>query len=112
MADIRKLTAGYVAAFDACDIDKVATYMAEEFELTDPEVTGLTPKVRVLSYINKLFEAHETISFQPHCIIVDGDKSAIHFTLTLGETIIDGVDVIKWKSGLMIKMEAYLMSRT
>lgn len=112
MEDIRKLTEGYVAAFDACDIDKLATYMAAEFELTDPEVTELTPKNSVLSYINKLFEAHENLNFQPHSILVDGDLSAVHFTLTLGTNVIDGVDVIKWKSGLMIKMEAYLTPRT
>lgn len=112
MTDIWKLTANYVAAFDARDLDEVEGFFSEKFELTDPEVTALTPKERVVEYIRELFDAHETLDFEAHLILVDGDKSAIHFTLTLGATVLDGVDIINWKCGQMTSMHAYLNPRT
>ena len=111
MADIRQLTAGYVAAFDARDMDKLAEYLADGFELTDPDVTALTPKSDVLDYIRGLFYTNKTLSFEAHCILVEGDTSVIHFTLTLGLVVLDGVDVINWKSGKMTSMQAYLTPR-
>lgn len=111
MADIRQLTAGYVAAFDARDLDKLADYLADGFELTDPEVTALTPKGDVLDYIRGLFNGHESLSFEAQSILVDGDASVIHFTLTLDAFVLDGVDVITWKSGKMTSMQAYLTPR-
>ena len=111
MTDIRKLTTDYVAAFDALDIDKVGSFFAEEFELTDPDVTALTPRNNVLIYIKSLFDTHESLSFKAHNIIVDGNSSVIHFTLTLGPLILDGVDIITWESAKMINMKAYLTPR-
>lgn len=111
MANIRELTAGYVAAFDARDLQKVATYMAEEFALTDPEVTDLNPKASVLDYIKELFDNNADLTFVAHRILVDGDASVIHFTLTLGETVLDGVDLIAWDAGKMTSMQAYLTPR-
>lgn len=111
MKDIRKLTENYVTAFDSRDLDRVAEYFTEGFELTDPEVTTLTPKQKVLEYIKDMFDTHESLSFQAKTILVDGDASAIHFTLTLGELVLDGVDMISWKSGKMTSMHAYLKSR-
>jgi ketosteroid isomerase-like protein len=111
MTDIRKLTTDYVAAFGARDLDAVGFFFAEEFELTDPEVTALTPKDDVLKYIKGLFDTHETLNFNSHNILVDGNTSVIHFTLTLGTHIFDGVDIITWKSYKMIRMKAYLAPR-
>lgn len=111
MTDIRKLTAEYVAAFDARDLDKVKDFFSEKFELTDPEVTALTPKDKVIEYIRELFTAHENLNFKAHSILVDSDKSAIHFTLTLGTIVLDGVDIINWKCGKMTSMHAYLNQR-
>lgn len=108
MIDIRKLTAGYVEAFDSRDLEKVGGYFAEEFELTDPEVTALTPKNDVLDYIKGLFDTHETLNFEAHNIIADGNVSVIHFTLTLGALVLNGVDIITWESDKMISMKAYL----
>jgi ketosteroid isomerase-like protein len=112
MTDIRKLTTGYVAAFNARDIDQVAKYLADGFELSDPEVSALTPKNSVVDYINHLFTSHEFLSFDAHSIFVDGSVSVIHFTLTLDKQMLDGVDVISWNSGKMIAMHAYLTKRS
>jgi ketosteroid isomerase-like protein len=95
MDDIRQFTANYVAAFNDRDLDRVASYMSEAFELTDPEVTRLTPKKDVLNYIGGVFDANGTLRFKANKILV----------------VLDGVDVIKWASGKMTSMHAYLTPR-
>lgn len=112
MTNIRKLTEDYAAAFDIRDLDKVVHHFAEDFQLTDPDIAELTPKGAVTNYIARLFAAHKALSFEAHDIIVDGDKSVIHFTLKLDQITLDGVDVISWKSGKMTCMQAYLTQRT
>ena len=111
MHDIRELTIGYVEAFHTRDLNTVASYMSEEFELTDPEVTRLTPKHAVLHYIGGIFDAHEALRFEAKAILIDGDVSVIHFTLTLTDAVLDGVDVIRWASGKMTSMQAYITLR-
>ena len=112
MNRIRALTEGYVEAFNARDIDKVASFIADGFELTDPDVTALTPKTAALDYINGLFASNETLSFIAHHIVVEGNSSVIHFTLTLREVVLDGVDLIKWEDDVMTSMHAYLTPRS
>lgn len=111
MAHVRKLSNEYVAAFAARDLEKVGSFFAEKFELTDPEVTALTPKNEVLRYIKSLFDAHNKLKFDAHEIMIDGNKSVIHFTLSLDALVLDGVDIITWEADKMIKMHAYLTPR-
>lgn len=111
MSNIRGLTEDYVAAFDSCDLKRVATLLSDCFKLTDPEVAGLTPKSSVLEHINGLFESHANLTFVARRIIVEGDVSVIHFTLALGETVLDGVDVIEWNADKMVNMYAYVTPR-
>jgi ketosteroid isomerase-like protein len=111
MTDIRKLTEEYVAAFDIRDLDKIVNHFAEDFQLTDPDVTVLTPKGDVIDYIERLFSTHKTLSFKARDILVDGNTSVIHFTLKLDTMTLDGVDVISWKLGKMSCMHAYLTPR-
>lgn len=107
--DLRALTERYVAGFHARDLEGVGALMADDFELTDPEVTRLTPKAAVLDYIGGLFEAAgEGLSFVADRILVDGDQSAIEFDLRLGEDVLRGVDMITWQNGKMISMRAHL----
>lgn len=108
---VRELTHGYVQAFNARSIEKLADYLAQDFTLTDPGVFNLTPKIKVLDYIQDLFDANEKLSFVANRILVDGNYSVIHFSLTLSDTILDGVDVITWEGEKMIKMHAYLTQR-
>lgn len=111
MIKIRELTQGYVQAFNARRIEKVANYMAQDFALTDPAIFNLTPKKKVIDYIQDLFDANKELSFVAKRILVDGNCSVIHFSLTLGNTILDGVDVITWDGEKMIEMHAYLTQR-
>ena len=112
MADLRALTKDYVAAFNAKDIAGVGALMAEGFTLTDPEVTGLTPKAAVLEYIKGLFEANPgAFSFVAEGILVEGNASVIEFVLTLGETVLKGADLITWEDGLMVSMRAHLTAQ-
>ena len=110
--DLHALTAQYVAAFDAADPDAAGALMAEEFSLTDPGVTNLTPKARVLDFIRGIFEnAGGDLSFEAHNILADGSMSVIEFTLRLGDQSFDGVDLIDWKDGKMVAMRAHLTPR-
>lgn len=111
MADIRALTQGYVQAFNSRSLENIANYMAQDFELTDPEVFKLTPKPKVINYIQELFDANEVLSFVANRILVDGNVSVIHFSLTLGKNVLDGVDLITWDGEKMVKMHAYLTLR-
>lgn len=111
MVNIRKLTEDYIAAFDSCDLDQIAELLAAGFELTDPDVMALTPKKKVLEYIKELFDTHESLSFEAHLILVDGDVSVIHFSLTLDSLVFDGVDIINWQEQKMTHMKAYLTPR-
>ena len=111
MTDIRKSTERYVSAFDARDLDEIARMLAEDFELTDHQVTALKPKSEVIEYIRTLFTAHKTLHFVAHNIIVDDLTSVINFTLTLNDQAFDGVDIITWTSGHMKSLTAYLERR-
>jgi len=111
MVDIRDLTAAYAAAFDARDLNRVAKFFTDGFELTDPEVTSLTPKTEVLAYIKGLFDANADLSFEVRRILVDHGASVLHFTLTLGENVFDGIDLIDWDGEQMAAMHAYLTPR-
>ena len=108
MTDIRNLTEEYVAAFDSRDLDTVASYFSDGFKLTDPDVTALAPKANVLAYIKELFDSHDTLHFKARSILVDGNVSVIHFQLTLGAVMFEGVDLITWQHNQMISMTAYL----
>lgn len=110
--DIRTLTTGYVAAFHARDIDAVTAYFAPDFALTDPEVSALTGATAVRDYVGGLFDANPNLSFIAHSITIEGTKSVIHFTLTLGNTVLDGVDLIHWQGAKMATMHAYLTPRS
>ena len=106
---IRKLTEDYVAAFNAGDIDAAAALMSETFSLTDPGVTNLTPKAKVVEFVSGLFDnAGDKLSFLAKNIIVEGDMSVIEFDIQLGDIIGTGTDVIRWDNGKMAEMRAYL----
>lgn len=111
MVNIYELTSEYVKAFDSRDLVKIEELMSENFSLTDPTVANLQPKSEVLNYIKSLFDGNDSLSFHAHQIIVDGNVSVIHFTLSLGEIILDGVDVIVWQNGQLFSMHAYLTER-
>lgn len=105
------MTEEYVTDFNARDLDKVANYLADDFKLSDTEVTALTPKGHVLKYIKELFNTHKELSFVAQSIHVDGNTSVIHFTLTLDTNVLDGADIILWANNKMISMHAYLTLR-
>lgn len=108
MADLRKLTQQYVDAFNARDIKGVADLLSSDFSLTDPSVTCLGPRDKVIEYIDELFRQNPSLRFVAKRILVDGNSSAIHFMLSLGADIYDGIDLIDWDHDKMRNMNAYL----
>ena len=111
MLKIQKLTQEYIAAFNERDLNQVANCLAEDFKLTDPEVTALTPKSDVLEYLKELFDQNADLRFEAHTVFVDGNSSVIHFTLSLGAKVFDGVDIITWENQKMTSLTAYLTKR-
>ena len=112
MENLRQLTETYVEAFNGKNLGSVAALLDDDFSLSDPTVTDLRPKQAALQLISDLFIRHNTLVFQAQRILVDAPCSVIQFTLTLDETTYDGVDLIVWEYGKMIRMVAYLTPRT
>lgn len=109
MNDLLKKTEEYVAAFNAKDIQAVGELLHDDFSLTDPGVTNLTPKQDVLDYIAGIFDsAPDVFSFEAKKIIVQGDISVIEFVLKINEDVIHGIDLITWNSGKLLNMVAHL----
>ena len=108
MADLRELTQQYVAAFNARDIDGVAALLSKDFCLTDPSVTRLAPREKAVEYIHGLFIANSLLKFEAKTILVDGDSSVIHFILNIDGRVFCGIDLIQWRQGKMVSMNAYL----
>jgi ketosteroid isomerase-like protein len=101
-----------VEAFNTKNLYAVADLLADDFCLTDPTVTALGPKPVALQFIGDLFASHETLSFQAQRIVVDAPYTTLQFTLILNDTTYDGVDLISWSAGRMVRMEAYLTPRS
>lgn len=108
MADLRELTQRYVTAFNAKDIEGISDLLADNFSLTDPTVSSLAPKAKVVEYIQSLFNASPSLSFEACEILVDKSHSAIHFILELDGKIFHGIDLVHWSQGKMLAMNAYL----
>ena len=102
MENLRQLTETYVEAFNGKNLGSVAALLDDD----------LRPKQAALQLISDLFIRHNTLVFQAQRILVDAPCSVIQFTLTLDETTYDGVDLIVWEYGKMIRMVAYLTPRT
>ena len=112
MGQIRQLTEMYVQAFHNQDINAISELLSEDFTLTDPENFELSPRDDVINYIQNIFDnTAEFISFEPRLIVVEHDTSIIHFTLSIGRNVFDGIDLISWENGKMKSMHAYLTQR-
>lgn len=112
MDDTRARTLAYIDAFHARDLDGVAALMAEDVVLTDPEVTGLTPKAAVLDHVARLFAAHDrAFGFEAGTVVVEGEMAVIEFVLTLNETVLRGMDLIEWGPAGIRAMRAYLTAQ-
>jgi dTDP-glucose pyrophosphorylase len=106
------LTEEYVAAFNGKDIDKVATFFADDFMLTDPSVKVIG-KNNVLKYISGIFNSVDSFAFEAKNIIVSSERcSVIEFVLNIDGSSFVGTDVIHWDdTGLMKVMDAYLYEK-
>lgn len=101
-------TKRYVDAFSSKDIDAVAAFFSDRFELTDPAV-HMRGKDNVVQYIGEMFASSTALTFSDKNIFVDGKNSIIEFSLTIDGTNLVGTDVIRWDNNdKMISMNAYL----
>eukprot|EP01116_Phalansterium_solitarium_P011323 TRINITY_DN26965_c0_g1_i1.p1 TRINITY_DN26965_c0_g1~~TRINITY_DN26965_c0_g1_i1.p1 ORF type:complete len:125 (-),score=15.45 TRINITY_DN26965_c0_g1_i1:105-452(-) len=114
MANLAKLSAEYVAAFDAADVAASASFFAEYFVLTDPG-GSYEGKEAATAAVKGIFASvnndKSKISFQARNIFVDAAQnvSVIEFRFRLGDKNLQGTDVIHWNAdGKMTAMRAYV----
>lgn len=101
----------YVDAFNNRDLDRVAEFFSDDFQLTDPAVS-LKGKTNVIPYISEIFESNPDLKFTSNSIIVDSQRTVIEFELHIGGKTLLGTDVIKWDNdNKMLTMNAYLYEK-
>ena len=105
---ITLLTEAYVKAFDAQDLDKLAGMLAEDAILYDPSVGEVKTKKSILEFVAQIFTENDRLNFVAKRVVVDKEQSVIEFLLTLGSTVVKGVDLIAWENGKIKRIDAYL----
>lgn len=105
---LKMLTERYIAAFSQKDINSISALLDENFALEDPVIKRVEGKLAALEAINKIFESCEKLNFRAKKIYQDKDSTIIEFVLELDGIVLEGVDIIDWKDGLMRELRAYL----
>ena len=112
MSNLLQKTKGYVEAFNAKDLTAIKLLMAEDFSITDPNVSGLSPRADVLKYISDIFDnSGKEFCFQAKNIWQSGNITFVEFRLDVGDDKLEGVDIIEWKGEVMQRLTAYLYPR-
>ncbi len=108
--DLVARTHQYIAAFSGRRIDDVAAMLTDDFVLEDPVVKRLEGKESSLKAIKDIFDNNPVLSFSAKNVFaVEGRTTTIiEFTLELGETRLEGVDIIDWRDGKLAELRAYL----
>ena len=105
---LKMLTERYIAAFSQKDIKSISALLDEKFVLEDPVVKRVEGRSAALEAISKIFDSCEKLNFRAKKIYQDKDSSIIEFVLVLDGVVLEGVDIIDWKDGLMCELRAYL----
>ncbi len=100
-------TQDYVKAFDCGHVEKILTFFSEGAVLKDPG-NNLKGKGELKRFLVDFFETNREVSFSAKKILVNESTSTIHFTLSLNDKVLEGVDVIAWEDGLIHSLAAYL----
>lgn len=103
-----ELTKQYIQAFSAKDISAVTELLHEDFSLEDPVVKRIEGKEKCLQTIQNIFNSSEELKFDYKNLYEQGSTTIIEFFLILGETRLEGVDIIEWKDNKMSALRAYL----
>lgn len=103
-----QLTKQYIQAFSAKDISAVAKLLHDEFSLEDPVVKHIVGKEKCLLAIQDIFNSCEELNFFYKNLYEQGNTTIIEFVLILGESRLEGVDIIEWKDNKMSALRAYL----
>jgi NDP-sugar pyrophosphorylase family protein len=106
-SEVRLLAEKYIDAFNTKNIDIVKELFEDSASLKDPDIY-LVGKNNITSYIGKLFETNADLNFKSKNISVVNNKSIIEFSLVLSGISYEGVDIIYWKYGKIVSLNAYL----
>ena len=105
---LKMLTERYIEAFSKKDLNSISMLLDAKFALEDPVIKRVEGKSAALDAIKKIFESCEELNFSAKKIYQDGDSTIIEFVLELDGVVLEGVDIIDWKDGLMFELRAYL----
>ena len=107
--DLEILTHLYAEKFSDKDLVAIEALMDPDFVLSDGEVSDLGPRQEVISYISNMMQSNKKrFRFEVLNVDVGGDFSVLEFELSLDEISFHGVDIIRWRDGVMIDMKAFL----
>ena len=108
--DLVALTHKYIEAFDGRRLDDVATMLQDDFALEDPVVKRIEGKPACLEAIGGIFKDNPVLSFKAKNVFLAAgqDTTVIEFVLMLGDTRLEGTDIIDWRDGKMAELRAYL----
>lgn len=107
--EVLDLTRKYIRVFDQKRVDLVGDFFSPEFKLIDPSVS-ISGKDEAVKYIEGIFNNSNNLHFTEKDIHISNDLvSIIEFELIIDDSVLSGVDVIKWNDDLtMSEMRAYL----
>jgi bifunctional N-acetylglucosamine-1-phosphate-uridyltransferase/glucosamine-1-phosphate-acetyltransferase GlmU-like protein len=97
----------YVRAFHSRDIEVIMEFFDDSAILVDPNVE-LSGASAIKEFLIELFSSINNFSFIEKDIIASEDKSVIEFELSIDEKTLVGADIVRWRSGKIIALNAYL----
>eukprot|EP01002_Notosolenus_urceolatus_P015969 NODE_9195_length_484_cov_4.645977_g8116_i0.p2 GENE.NODE_9195_length_484_cov_4.645977_g8116_i0~~NODE_9195_length_484_cov_4.645977_g8116_i0.p2 ORF type:complete len:107 (+),score=14.13 NODE_9195_length_484_cov_4.645977_g8116_i0:69-389(+) len=65
-------------------------------------------KDQIQEFIAGLYKANPDVAFTVRNICVDGNNAVIEFKLRMGDTTLQGTDIIEWEGGKIKELRAYL----
>ena len=108
MSELKTLSEDFTTAFTNKDCTALASLMHEDFVLFDPVLKVVSGRDKVMSSMkNDCFDKFQNVSYVPLNIYEEGNTTIIDFEITLDDTSLRGVDIVKWEDGKMKSLDCY-----
>lgn len=109
MSDLIEKTKAYAAAVNTKNHEACLGLFADNATMSDPLVAALGPKTAIAGFYKAQFEmelAH--FAFKPSRIMQSGNTTIMEFVMEINDASMNGVDVIDWEDGKIVKLSAYV----
>eukprot|EP00741_Cyanophora_paradoxa_P000332 tig00000403_g323.t1 len=113
LSNLRANTENYVRAFNKRDVAALEALMAEDYTVTE-YYHGVTPKRegrdQALGALKAMFDQNQNIVLRVTNIHVDPSDavSILEFELTVGGTVLKGMESIVWEGSQMSQLRVYI----